>query len=182
LYVDGIAISIDGKLVLCKTSDQKVRVWNVTEAKLVMTVEDPLVLEAATDYDRVSFSTDSKTAYSRHRVPRAWEIPSGKLIESCDKLPADRTPIVFSPDGRRCACRGALGSYNLEIFDPSEGKLLQAIVPVGKGPMRQIRVAEFSPNGRRLAVAGEGDLLQIWEIESGKLVQNLRREPGAKPN
>jgi WD40 repeat protein len=100
---------------------------------------------------------------------RLWRLPGGYLERNV-KLPDPRA-VVLSPDGR------LLASNNW-------GRLVTVVEVASGRPVRSWSVSGslvdqlvFSPGGRLLAVSESPDV-QVWDVESGKL---LRRFSGHLP-
>jgi len=90
---------------------------------------------------------------------RIWDVKSGKL-----KTTVQITKIVFAPQGKKLA--GTDGS-NVKILDAETGQTLQSI-----GSMVPRRVV-FSPSGTLLASVTEKNEVVLWDVESGRKIQEL---------
>lgn len=81
---------------------------------------------------------------------RVWDVATGKELPKFD---GDNL-AAFSPDGRFVVTRG-----NNSVWEMATGKRV-ATLP----DQSYIRAADFSPDGRYLAIAVPEDLIQIWEV------------------
>lgn len=88
--------------------------------------------------------------------------------------------VTFSPDGRQFACgcfndTGTLrGAGMVKVWDASTGQILQSL----RAHVGRIRQVAFSPDGARIASAGEDGLLNVSDCQTGKAV--LRIEADSK--
>jgi WD40 repeat protein len=116
--------------------------------------------------------------------------------------------VGFSPDGKRLASGGPEGAilWNLASRD-REAKFARNLIAVAVASDR-VATAEydgtvrlwdfggkeraklaghtapalavaFHPAGKRVAFAGPGGLLRVWDVESGRLLLDLKGHPGA---
>lgn len=82
--------------------------------------------------------------------------------------------LAISPDGRRIAT--AAGNGLIKLWDPETGRETFSYM----APMRQALFAvAFSHDGKMLASPGEkGELIELWEAESGRVIRTLTAHRG----
>jgi len=169
-----IALSRDGKLVLStgfSDPQSKMYIVRLSDWQKEETVREFKVK----DFGEVSFSRDEKLVYSVGNSFTAWDIETGALIHSLQNLGRKGWPIAFSPDKRYYITREfeAEGSPSwVTIWDLHTGKVVKEFEK-GK-PDRNVSKIIFSPNQKLIALAGEHQLLQVWNVESAKMVWDLR--------
>jgi WD40 repeat protein len=84
--------------------------------------------------------------------------------------------VAFSPDGKRVAagCRDATNSDNVRsevrLWRAGTGELVRTI-PRERGPVA------FSPDGKILATASEGNAASLWDTGTGELRRSLKGKP-----
>src|SRR5262249_12022837 len=165
-----LAFTADGqKLVTADRHPGTVRIWDVAAGKEERSF--PVVTE---DLKKKSFrvaqtqlSPDGQTAvvtYVEHsdvdkwglRGPphevRIWDVATGKELP---KLNGGNL-AAFSADGRLVLTRGE----NC-VYEVATGK---RVATLPDDPLKYIRAASFSPDGRYLALAVPEDRIQIWAV------------------
>jgi WD40 repeat protein len=81
--------------------------------------------------------------------------------------------LDFSPDGRLLAA----GTRNglIEMIDVKSGKVIRKLA----GHTQHIGAVRFSPDGNRLASAGNThDAMKVWDVEAGRELVNFKSEIG----
>lgn len=180
--VDSLAFSPNGQYVAAGLyEDIASKIWEVTNGRLLHTLSDNI---HGTEWDSVtslSFSPDSSRLVAASACNRSvsmireWNVKSGESLQKILDKGYCPTHITYSPDGRLFAW--ASGKTIL-LWDVASGQVLRTWKPGQDG--QYISDLEFSPDGR-LLVAGTYlfprtssiGQVQLWDVESGKLVQVL---------
>jgi WD40 repeat protein len=105
---------------------------------------------------------------------KAWDVETGALIHSFEKLGKRASPVAFSSDKRNYVTGEGVRPWplaSLTIWDLLTSKAVQGLDRGldGRSPYR----ISFSPNGKQIALAGQDRLLQVWDLDSAKMVWNL---------
>jgi WD40 repeat protein len=152
-----MAFSPDWKKLACGSGAQggEGHVWDVETGKIAWRVSSfALTHSRAGVITQFKFSPDGKLLAGDQREARLSA--DGARTSPAQTFTGDGA--VFSPDGKRLA---TIVEEGVKIWDVGSGAELSLLEPGGA-----IRVLAFSPDGRRLALAGAG--LDLWEDASGK--------------
>src|SRR5207247_317835 len=103
--VYSVALSHDGNLGLSASLDtptqRSIKLWDVPKNKLIRDHEILYEKESGLNpEEKIDFSRDGKLIYSMGKTFRAWEVESGKLIQSFENLGKTGQILAFSPDKR----------------------------------------------------------------------------------
>ncbi|WP_104163207.1 BTAD domain-containing putative transcriptional regulator [Cryobacterium sp. N22] len=119
-------------------------------------------------FGAVKFSPDGSRLYASRFGPTVvFETASGAVLDQI----AGAGILAVSPDGRRIAVRDGL--LAARIVD-SSGVAAPVTIPLTDFPS----VADFSPDGSRLAVAA-GTGVVVFNTETGDVAESLRNHDGA---
>src|SRR6185503_18160734 len=160
--VTSIDFSPDGKTLASGSQDGTLRLWDLSTAKEVHRVGQERVeqMTGPAFPHCVRFSRDgSALAVSHHGC---WtlgldliDVKTRKKRASLDVGHSDALP--FSPDGKQLACQG---KDRIELLDVEQAR--RTAISPAPFPKRVFGMA-FSPDGRRLAVAGDGGVIRILD-------------------
>ncbi len=189
-----LAFSGDGGRLagLDRKDPQAIHVWDAQTGRPITTVTmsrtDARVLALSHDGQRLAVagwpdhSGDGAAPAAELTI---MDATSGQERCRMPALPALPANLAFSRDGRQLAAvfpRGAAGSVPpaevmVLIFDPATGRELRRFEEENQVDRRELVFVQddrqplalaFSPDGRRLALAGPANLLRIWEMTSGR--------------
>jgi eukaryotic-like serine/threonine-protein kinase len=147
--VSSVAFSPDGLRLASGGGDTTVKIWHAA------TGQETLTLKGHTD-----------------RVPGVAMSPDSIILRAAR--------VTFSPDGSRLAT--AIGDETVRIWDLATGHETLTLKGhtsyVGKndvGLRKNIYSVAFSPDGKRLASAGWGGTVKVWDLATGQETVTLGR-------
>jgi WD40 repeat protein len=155
--------SRDGMRVVTSSADNTACVWDTTSGQRVA---GPFNHAAEINIAVFSPVGDLVVTASKDKTARVWDAHTGASLT--DPLPhdADVSTAQFSPNGEL-------------VLTTSENVVQFWSVITGQRVGVEIRgnnyvtSAQFSPDGLRVAVAGKGGQVQIWDVTSGVCLQRL---------
>jgi WD40 repeat protein len=159
------AISPDGAWALSGGRDHKLRMWNLSDGRLIRTFEGHR--DAVW---RCAISPDGKwfVSASADQSVRVWSAESGALRFQLDGHSDQVNCCAISPDGRYIASASADGIARLwSAADGSERARLDG------HRNHSVLVCTFSPDGQYLATGAYDKKINLWEVETGRLLTRL---------
>ena len=101
-----------------------------------------------------------------HEIAK-WTAPS----QSCTTLDfhSDRDPATGRCTSTFLAVGGRNAAWVWDVVSGDPPRVFHLTDQDGRTP-RRVRAVAFSPNGQRLAVAGDADQIQVWDLASNKAV------------
>lgn len=156
--VTSVAFSPDAKLLASGDSYHTVRLWDMALGKLI----HRWTVDRAGEY--VAFSPDGKmlVTWGLSSTVHLYSVPSGRPISRLS--PEDGELIrgaAFSPDGRFFVTIDDLTAHLWNLVTHKE-------IPLVWEPGRSLRSVAFTPNGKRLALAGEEHCIRFWDVTTGR--------------
>jgi WD40 repeat protein/serine/threonine protein kinase len=137
--------------------------------------------------DKRPLWNDSRTLATAARNTTAiflWNTTTRKLMRTLSGHGKPLRSLAWSPDGKHLASAGHDGQ--VRIWETNRGEeILQCPFPVefydpGRAGAKTFSILAWRPDGKQLAVAGEDDLIKIWEMPAGKEITSLQGDEAPK--
>jgi len=165
-----LALSPDGKRVLCAIGDGTLELWDTTSGTMIMRMED-----GDKEVRSVAVTRDGRRGLSmaRNKTIRIWDLESGKELRRLAvkvKPPTEFhewvCPAAFGPDGRIALMES--GDGTIVVLDLESGDEIRSF---GDRPDRITQLA-VSADGKRALSGVLGRTIYLWDISTG---DELRR-------
>lgn len=157
-HITCIAYSRDGKMLAACGDERTVRIWDGGGTALLKSINPgtSYVTQLAWIGDTKLFVTSGYDNYVK-----VWDAQTGKLVRTFPRLSGDALGVAVSPTGETIfGC-----SYNeSKFYKTSNGKIVRTLAP------GQIMVAAFSPDGRTLATDSHNGRVNLWDVQTGKVL------------
>ena len=173
--VIGVAFSPDGIHLASGGFDGTARIWDLSPEHELRT----LIGHGAEAY-ALAFSPDGTRLATTgfDGVAHIWDVASGRLLLTLanpENLPM--RAVAFSPDGRQLIIGNADGTAT--VWDGDAGRPLftlrgHALGHGGEGFVTGITGIAYSPDGSRIATAGDDGTAKVWDAATGEELLTLR--------
>lgn len=166
----GVALSADGSQMARVDGDQ-IKFIDLASGKELRAVSLP---DSQMQDVELSFTSDGRllAAGVNDKKLKIWDVNSkSERVQS--PVQKDFAVIRFSNDGRLVAVSD---NYLVRIWEAGSGKQLTAITVPNNGVYQENGgvFAAFTPDGKRLATSGFGTQTYVWDVDSGKQIQQMK--------
>jgi WD40 repeat protein len=174
--VYGVAFNPKSNVLASAHYDGTVKVWDIESGRAGGVNPPILNIPAHKDHVfAVAYSADGRLLASaggrdQENNLGIWEAATGKSIRKLFISPGVLRSVAFSSDGRFLACAGGKWVRVVDVQTDREP------FPTETGD-RNFRVV-FSPDGRQLVAAGEGQTVRLLDPVSGQELAALRVSGG----
>jgi len=165
-----LALSRDGKTVFSGSRANDLRVWDIESGKLKHHLKN------RHDYyyniDALDISTDGKTLFAvSSEGLETWDEQTGELKLISEVRSDDLTILIKSPhEMLYVAFVSYLNNHVITIWNLKNNKLHHELECQG-GP---VRILQISQDQRTLLSFTQEKFLQLWDVQSGKLLQTIQ--------
>ncbi|WP_242051242.1 WD40 domain-containing protein [Nostoc spongiaeforme] len=162
--VSEVAFSHDGKILASASSDNTIKLWNLTTGKKILTLTGH-----QSGVSSIAFSPDGKTlaSGSADRTIKLWNLTTGKKILTLTGHQSWVNSIAFTQDGKTLASASA--DYTIRLWNLTTGKQISTMT----GHQSRIRQIAFSPDGKTLASASRDYTIRLWDMTTSKQISTL---------
>ncbi len=168
--VQSVAFSSDGRFVASGSGDTTIKLWQVSDGKLLRTLEGH-----KSTVNCVAFSPDGRiiASGSHDATIKLWQASNGKLLRTLESHKDCIENIAFSLDGRIIA--SGSGDKTINLWQASDGKLLRTL----EGHKSIVKSVAFSPDGSIIASGSYDTTIKLWQVSDGKLLRTLEGHKNA---
>jgi len=150
--------SSDGKFIVTRTMDNKVRLWDAGSKSVVKDLSERASANSAT------FSRDSKLIVTAGTdgIVRIWDGRNGTLVRELQGHTAQVHRAIFSPDGNYLV--SASDDNTVRVWKVATGEPMKTLL----GHKAAVSEIAFSPDEAHFATAAADERGMIWSLDSDK--------------
>ncbi len=172
-HVEAAVFSPDGKIIATASSDQTIRLWDVSTGQEIRRIEG----HTGAVFD-VDFSPDGKTiaSVSTDSTARLWDVMTAAEIHRFEGHSSDLIGVAFSPDGKMIATaggrRGGIGEDSdntIRLWNVSTGKEIRRL----EGHTGYLTGLDFSPDGKTIVSASADTSARLWNVVNAEEIQRF---------
>ena len=160
--VHSVAVTADGRRALSGSSDQTLRLWDLSSGECLRT------FAGHPDMVRfVALSADERLALSggNDKTLRLWELNSGHCLRTFEGHTDFVDCISFSADGRRALSGG--NDKTLRLWELGTGKCVRVI----EGHTQGVDSVALSADGRWALSGSYDNTLRLWDLTFGECLR-----------
>ena len=166
--VNSVAYNQDGRRIASSGDDGTVRVRNVArsdEVTILRGISPPRISAVV-----LSPSAELVAVATEDHEIRFWSVESGTSVHTLTGHLEEVEQLSFSGNGEQII---AVGPLMTTVWNVESGRSF------GTTRAKNAVSVTYSPDGKRLAAAGDDGLVRMWDAASGELVKTLDRKGGA---
>ena len=167
-WVNALAISSDGQLLISGSSDQSIRLWNPingSQMKTIAIAHSQEVLAIAISPNGQIFASGG--ADGKFRL---WN-RNGTRRLTINEHQGEVNIVAFSPNGQNIASGSA--DRTIKIWNVQSGNRILTL----KGHANAVLSLAFSPDGQTLVSGSSDNTIHVWDLKTGQRKYQLLGDP-----
>lgn len=157
-----VAFSPDGKSLASGAGDNKVKLWNVDNGKLLRTLAT-YPTDSFIGVRSVAFNHKGDLLATAGKTIQIWNVTDGSEVHRFDGI---GNSVAFSPNGDLLAA--AIENHVL-VWQVASGTQLLEL----QGHTDKIDRVVFTPNGQTLATVSQDQTIKLWRSADGRLLATI---------
>lgn len=171
-WVHSVAFSPDGRRIASggrgspRSGEGSLRLWDVATGQALRVLHHEHAVHG------LAYSADGRrlASGSEDGAVHLWDADSGQTVSAMTGHKGTVRGLAFSPDGRQLASADGEGGLRLLTADSAQSRWHVT------GHQGWMSCLAFSQDGRQ--VVGGGEVLSLWDADSGRLVRMASAQPG----
>ncbi|MEV6236194.1 serine/threonine-protein kinase [Lentzea sp. NPDC051838] len=159
-----LAFHPDGKTIAGLTHTGAIKVWDVATRGVKIGLPD-----ADGGHD-LTFSPDGKllaNGGTKYQEIRLSDPATGKTVSTIND--STGSGVSFSPDGKTLAVIDADGTNSMQLWDVASVKSKAVFDRADDDVHLTLTHALFHPDGKTIAAWGQGNFIQLWDVETKRI-------------
>jgi WD40 repeat protein len=165
-----IALSLDGKKVVCGGAGGAVNLWDIDTGKIIAKWTGHTNYVTSLCWNR---DCGRVVSGSRDGTARVWDVESGKTVLAIETGPSQLEAVIYSPDMTMIATAGRdsedLKEF-IKIWDAKTGKLITNL----KGHRESVSCLAWTADGSTLISGSEDYSIRTWNTTTWQQIHVLK--------
>ncbi|MGD1807254.1 S-layer homology domain-containing protein [Dapis sp. BLCC M126] len=164
--VTAVGFTADGRAVVGCSAERGIKLWNIYTGRLLHTMNATQPIAFGANGLRMATSGGP-------RYIRLWNVAQGQLLKNLS-IPSTNNnqrieAIAFSQDGQTIA-HAMRGENQILVWDVETWEVRHTL----EKHSQAIKAIAISPDGNILASSSEDGKINLWDIDSGKLLRSIK--------
>ena len=166
--VVAIALSLEGKKVVCGCVDGAVELWDIDTGKIIAKWTGHTSCVASVSWHR---DCGRVVSASRDGTARVWDVGSGKAVLAIETGLSQVQAVIYSPDTTMIATGGVSKDLKalLNIWDSKTGKLITNL----KGHTHRVSCLAWTADGSTLISGSWDESIRTWNTTTWQQIHVL---------